>query len=154
MSIQSILFNYRFNRPVTEKYTFSSKILYPRYPRLDSAKMINFRSSLAKLLTNDGSHFFPRKHSHKDSHGQRNFVNCNRHQFVFLKKKKQPKNWWPSSEYLLQIFKSVSDLCSLSLVAGAHLGAARQKVAHSEARSAGFIVSMFSKLNSHVGNSP
>ena len=55
--------------------------------------------------------------------------------------------------YLLQIFKSVSDLCSLSLVAVVHLDAARQKVAHSEARSAGFIVSMFSKLNSHVDNS-
>ena len=60
-----------------------------------------------------------------------------------------------ASQYLLvlQIFKSNADLCSLSLGAGAHLGAARQKVAHSEARSAGFIVSMFSKLNSHVGNS-
>ena len=56
--------------------------------------------------------------------------------------------------YLVQIFKSVSDLCSLSLVAVVHLDAARQKVAHSEARSAGFIVSMFSKLNSHVGTSP
>jgi hypothetical protein len=59
-----------------------------------------------------------------------------------------------SSVYLVKIFKSNADLCSLSLVAGAHLGAARQKVAHSEARSAGFIVSMFSKLNSHVGTSP
>ena len=36
-------------------------------------------------------------------------------------------------------------ICAATLGAVAHHGAARQKVAHSEARSAGFIVSMFSQ---------